>query len=516
MPTTGHRPDTDGATLLRNRAHDYVYVQNNSRHLRFTGTTAWFDWAVASSGADRAVYPLLRADSRARRLLRRLDNEVRMERARLLPGLSPMVMSATDAASAEMLLRRLLTRVDDPVARRRLARAWRAGGSSRWPAAVGILDELAELRRSAARAAGAACPADVSRLEDGTLPSADEVTAFVESYACDATTRHQLFVEALGAVGDDHDALTNYPVYVRQRVAGGPSPQLHVARAVELAARIIGTCLDGPIGTAWFADHVLLSLCDHEGLPVGHVQLDLSLGGRTVCADSLVGSPVGRVLIRCAPSGTGPIMSYEAFFLFVHEIGHALTHVLRSAQSVYRGPWAGLTYGPVLHTESVSTLIEKVALHPDLASWFRLANHERAALSARQRLSALEFLRNEAVQVAVARADDQLHGPDARPVGTGGRTPVDACFPQAWQVAPYIVTQLAARHPGVGAVAYLVANAYSCTVFKPLRDGSFGTCLSSIAAEIAGVLLADRWPSPAIPASGPVSAVYLPALAEES
>jgi hypothetical protein len=521
MLRPGHQAE-NVAVRLRNRAYDYVYVQNNAMHLRFTGTPDWFGRATAYAGEDRAVFPLTRADARARRELNRLAQDVRRERAQMLPALASRILASSDTSSDEILLYRLMTRIDDSVARSRLARAWLAPAARRRGVATDILAGLVESRWLAAESAGAASPLNVSRSEDDTLPDADDLAAFVARYGRDAATRRRLLSDAVGAAGGGAEALVHYPSYVWQRVGRCPPVQLQVTRAVELARLLLEACLDSSVGTTWSTDGVLLSLRDREDRVFGHVQVDLSTAGRVACAESPLsraGDTVGRVLLRCRPSPHGDVMAFEPFFLFAHEIGHALTHVVRASRSVYRGPWSGLVYGPVLHAETISTLTEKVALHPDLATWFRIGSlGEAAALRARQQVTALEFLKNEGAQVAVARVDCvALGGGDRAPRRDLDEVPREtepSSWPSTGQIVSYFLTQLLARHPGAAGVAYLVSNAYSCGLFESFREQPFEACVRSIGACVAGALGRGCQPPLDELGSSPVSAVYLPALTE--
>jgi hypothetical protein len=504
---------------MRNRAYDAVYAQNNAAHVRFVGSPDWFARAGAYAGADRSVFPILRADARARRELAGLHRDVQRARARLLPALAPSILASPNVASDEALLQRVMIRMDDPVARRRLARAWLTPLAARREDTNAVLSRLVESRWRTAAADGAASPLEASRAEDVALPPGADLTAFIARYAVDAAARRRALADAIGAANDGGASLLDYPALVWRQVRQHGPVQLLGKRAVDLARFLLGESLDCLVGTTRSPEGVLLSLSDGTGRVFGYVQLDLSLAGRVTCTESpasVAGDPVGRVLLRCTPSSRGLVTTYEAFFLFVHELGHAMAHVLGAARSRYRGPWSGLLYGPLVHAESVSTLTEKLALHPDLDKWFEIASPEEAAsLRARQKVASLEFLKNEGRQVAVAWADCLAQGGGDRTERGPGEVlpglPIGS-WPPEWEIAPYLVTQLLARHPGAGGAVYLISNAYSCGVFETVRDQSFDGCVRSVGAYVNHALSHDQYPALGKLDGGPISRINLSTL----
>lgn len=509
------------ATRLRNRAYDQVYVQNNAQFLKFAATPNWFAAAHAFAVNDCAVFPMVRVDAAARRSLNRLARCVRSERAALLPAVAQGILATAD----DILLYRLLTSIESTEGRRRLARVWLEPVARHREATVGILSRLVEDRWQAACTAGLASPLDVSRMEDDTIPAPEVLRTFVTRYAKDACARRELLVETIsGDVAESANAMLGYPTYLRQRVGRRPPVHLSLLRSIELIRMLIEATLDGSVEVTWTQSAVLLRLHDDAGNVPGYIQVDLcttTARSRTACTESLVsttGYVVGRVLARCTPSTSELTMTYESFFLFMHEIGHALTHVITAEHAIYRGPWSGLVYGQVVHTETISALTEKIALHPEIARFFRCTSpDETAALQERQNLRALEFLRSECEQVACARLDCALMSESSQ-----SRNGLDESLlsmqefevwtTAAWQVVPFFLSQLFARHPGAAGVAYLVSNAQSCKFSELFRGESLETAVQSVATSVAEMVSGS--PSSAIDEleSDAVSAVYLPAL----
>lgn len=195
--------------------------------------------------------------------------------------------------------------------------------------------------------------------------------------------------------------------------------------------------------------------------------------------------PVAYVSCRFRAGPEGRI-SFQNAYTLLHEIGHAVNHLLIRGRVPFG---AGLEYLPLERRECLSMWFEKWALHPEFAG--AVAPRTAAAVAARARLKRVEHRRTQLERTVAARLDFDLHRrPDGglraayerldERFGIGplcGLSDVAASF--TW---PRYVTR-----PGA-AVIYLIGGAHSCAGHAPssapARPEAFGSCLDPTATFV--------------------------------
>lgn len=430
-------------TALTDAAHLLVHLEGNRRHVDPSSLLPWRDHLrVDRALAERLVQALLRArvtDPRieevrstyVRRLERvaegsaaldtcgdevqasllTIDARVRDERRTLLLRLG------IDAGTApEPVFQRVLARTDDPRVRSKLVRAWRIPRDRATAERTAAVDRLIRARWRNAAAAGIDSPLESTLATSGLTEQ--DVREFTGEYLARALEAGARLAERVReTTGAEGSPLADLGRYLKISAGERALPLFPVEGVLRYAFDILaglGFSVDPvPEGPS---DGVTVALRrgDDGHLPVGHLRFDLwPLSGRgdgdpherSTGADGRF-PLTGHVLCRIRRDGDEAAMTFDAVHSLLHEIGHALDHLLTGSGSP---DLSGMDRLPPERVEGLSMWWEKWAYHPALEHALDLPPDQREGLAVCRRIKAAEFARSDIDRAVIAAVDLEAH-----------------------------------------------------------------------------------------------------------
>ncbi|MFK0017407.1 hypothetical protein [Streptomyces sp. NPDC091027] len=373
------------------------------------------------------------------------------DRIDLLRHLGVPAAIGPDAAFA-----RLIGGLDGSGTRTKLAAAWDRLSHKRLPDLAEAVDRVVEARWRRARAAGHASPL-AATVRDSLL---DESAAeeFLTEYLMRAVATHRDLEAMVGeALGCPDDPMNHFAAYLKTLASGHRMPLIPLSACVDTAAQVMQTVFGHNVARTDEEDAILLTLTSSDGL-VGVIQVDCVPATGAHPPDVPVNLPIGRALARCRNTGQGRVLTFEAARILMHELGHAVNHVLLEPR---RPAPTGLEYLPVERLENLSAWFETWVLHPDFAA--RVPEPERSGIPLAARIRSTEFLATQLQRAVVAMMDFRVHRTE---------TTVAGAFQQVCEqfgvtgrchlgdLLPYFGAPVFRVHPGLAGLCYLWSYAF--------------------------------------------------------
>lgn len=467
-PTT---PD-EIAIILRNTAHLFVYLDGNRNHIDCTRFKPYLDALYSDIGALCNVLPeplstVLHADLVAAAGQR--DEEVLLgaveavrdrltaDRLTLLSRLGVRTAGGPEAAFA-----RLLGGLGSAASRAKLAMAWNRLSEKHAADLIAAIEQVLDARWSRFHDLGHASPLEATLQRSSLTEAAAE--QFLIDYLSHSIHGYREMENIVGeATGCTDGPMNHFAAYLAVLASGHRMPLIPLLTCVDTAIELIETMFDGRVVRKSGADAVVLYLRAANGLS-GLIQIDCLPGTGAHVPDLPVDGPIGRALARCRNTDQERTLTFEAAWSLMHEIGHAVGHVLLAPR------WPGLTgleYMPVERLENLSAWFEKWVFHPRFSA--RVPEPERSRLPIAAQIKHAEFRATQLQRAIVALVDFRLHrtrvGVQEAFQQISEEFGIEGCY-HIVDLLPHLGAPVFRVHPGLAGLCYLWSYAYGTEVFE--------------------------------------------------
>lgn len=398
-----------------------------------------------------------------------------------------------------------LQREREPAARRKLAARWVREYGPAGHAAQQVIGLIVSDRWERATESGLTSPLQAAGARWSMAHR--QVLAFLEAFRGEAMARREL-LRASSAdcpAGEPWDHWLDGPHAVRSALAGAQAGDVTVAHLVGLARWVCREVTQQEVRARRAQGCIILEFEAPVRDQLAAIQIDVSSGVVMACVEAELGASgtlVGRTLLRCHRTSQGPRVRLDRGYMFLHELGHALHHVLRAPKARGASRSGGLQYSSPIETEYAGCLLEKLALHPEYPSRVVSADPHASedALRAGQRALAREYLLREAADATEALLDFRLHAEYAEcaPRDDGAAGLMSAYRPDgALAFACRLVEPCFSRQPGWAGVSYIANYCLSALAVSDVIQQSFDVAVQRVCACVRAGLGEDdlelRW-----------------------
>lgn len=393
-------------------------------------------------------------------------------------------------ARAEDTYLRLVSSDMPAPTRRKLGDAWSAHRMQVLDNAVRAVDTVVDARRAA----------DATRsVADATFSRAgitiDDARTFLDDFIAAAQEdRRRLDAEVAARLGAGHDTC-DLPRLLRIEAMRAPSARYDAAQVIETAVGLAARSLD--VDVAWVeGERLEHAEVLYGGELCGEIRIDRINGTPARAFDTrTAGHLVPSASVLCVTSARDGVatMSAHAVQTMLHEVGHAMHHVLLTGRRPSDG---GLDYAPLERLDLLSMWFEQWVQHPVIAA---CADDAEAAERARWVTEMLH--RRTLVERGVyASFDLELHSEPARDAAStfaeiSDRHGVDELV--VADILSYLTWPMQQRNPG-GEIAILWGWAAAAHAFAPYRTRPATSLERGVSALLDG--LDPQTPCPPMPA----------------
>jgi oligopeptidase A len=411
---------------------------------------------------------------------REIMSLVRREQTQLLEKLGATASQQNPAVA----FYRLMSSTPNAATRTKLAKAWTRQRDLHTPAFAGVIDQMVDVRRWAATAAG--YPTVLDQTLQRCCISKTDAADFLDRYLRLAIAGFAgLMDEIQGIVDVVDDPVTHFEFALNSVFGTTKSPLFVLDECIEyifaVARSVFGLTAERIQGGSPDLIKMTISAGDHQ---VGEVDFDLwgsprreiganyTLGIRNRSEwNGLIQKPIAYVCCRFQPDDAGlRRITFQNVHSLFHEFGHALNHLLIRKRIANQ---SGLEYLPIERLEYLSMWFEKWAYHPSFTQFLRLSDQDGDGLARCQQIKLIEYRRTYLERAVTAALDFELHASDKAGLADALEL-VCAKYQVAGQCRlgdfpVYFTWPMFMANPGSN-FAYLLGAADSCAKFEPFQS----------------------------------------------
>lgn len=398
--------------------------------------------------------------------------------------------------TAEAAYLRLFSDTQASGSRKRLSRVWasqRARSSAR---VVEAVDAIVARRRDAALVAGRPSPADQTFERFGITK--ENAESFLGDYLIAALEDRAMLDDEVAAILGIGNSTIDLPRVLQQWTAQQRLTFFeadHILNTAHcIAARNLG------IDMAWRRDEAQPYVeVSRHGTSIGELRIDMvgpksAAEASTPCSPGQATLPIASISFQYSVQNGVRRMTARAVQTMLHELGHALNHILLRSRMPSTG---GLDYLPLERLDLMSMWFEQWLLHPDVV---RCATDPVSAEHT-LRMSELLHRRTLVERGAYAAFDLELHSQRSGSAAEAFTAVVDR-HGLSDQIAladmlPYLTWPMQQRNPGAE-VGILWNWASAAVSFRPYKE----IAVEDIRQPESSLLLAldPDLPTPPVPA----------------